>query len=73
MESNLAHSNTKKALVSLRKLSEIVKDLPDPETCHERSVERKCGALMLKFEKIIYRNSEGKHEQRWSYNARIVV
>ena len=72
MESNLTHSN-RKALVSLRKLSEIAKDLPAPDTCNERSIERKCGSIMLKFEKIIYKNSDGKHEPRWSYNARVVM
>lgn len=68
--SNKAH---RKVLISLRKLGEIAKDLPDAQTHHERSIERKCGALTLKFEKIIYKNSEGVEQPRWSYNARVVL
>lgn len=67
---NKAH---KKVLISLRKLSEIAKDLPEAGSHHERSIERKCGAMILKFEKIIYKNSEGVEQPRWSYNARIVL
>lgn len=72
MESSISKTS-KKALISLRRLTQITKDLPSPSSHTERSIERKCGSLTLKFEKIIYTNSEGVQECRWSYNARLVI
>ncbi len=63
----------KKILISLRRLNELAKSLPDPETSSERSVEMRVGAALVKFERIKYVTSSGEVESRWSYHSRIVI
>ena len=63
----------RRALVSLKRLGEIVKDLPNPNTCSERSYLINSGSVELKFERIKYIDSKGAEAFRWSYCSRIVI
>lgn len=69
-----AHTHEgRRALVSLKRLGEIAKDLPNPNTCGERSYLVKSGSVELKFERIKYIDSKGGEAFRWSYCSRIVI
>lgn len=73
VEKENKNQEVRRALVSLKKLNDVVSKLPSPADYNGRSITIIVGTVNMKFEKIRFMGSDGKSEFRWSYSSRIVI